>query len=234
MSPFEENCPIPPAHGKCSEARYFLVECLLHYHYPQPFLFNLNAFIPAFRNITFMLQSEVCLPDNFKPWYEVKRQEMRKLPPMRRLIDARNIVVKQSSLTANSKVMCGLFRGRRMKLSTSINIKPFTETKEILEPTSKFVNEFFLAGKHEVVGEQAGVERLWVVDELGDGEVMALCIDAMNYMIALVEEAHQLFGRTSGLEFFGIQDIREFTVLLETDADPTLYSKWGWVKAMPE
>jgi len=72
---------------------------------------------------------------------------------------------------------------------------------------------------------------VWVVDELGEGEVMAKCIEAMNYMIALVEEAHQLSGRTSGLAFFGITDImREFSVLLETDADPTLFAKWGWLE----
>lgn len=230
MVPFEENCPIPSAHEKCTEARYFLIQCLLHYHSPQPFLYNLNAFIQAFRNITFMLQSEDCRPSNFQAWYEVKREEMRKLPTLRRLVDARNIIVKQSSLTAKSTVMCGLFRGRRMKLSMKNDIKPFTETEKILEPTSKFVGNLFLGGKHDIVGEQAGVERAWVVDELGEGEVMAKCIEAMNYMIALVEEAHQLTGQTSGLELFGIMDMREFSVLLETDTDPTLFAKWGWLE----
>lgn len=146
------------------------------------------------------------------------------------LVDARNIVVKQSSLTAKSTVMCGLFRGRRMKLSMKNDIKPFTETEKILEPTSKFVGDFFLGGKHEIVGEQAGVEREWIVDELGEGEVITKCIEAMNYMIALVEEAHQLSGRTSGLELFGLMDMKEFSVLLETDADPTLFAKWGWLE----
>jgi len=71
---------------------------------------------------------------------------------------------------------------------------------------------------------------VWVVEELGEGEVMAKCIEAMNYMVALVEDAHQLFGRASGLEFFGVEDMREFSVLLETDADPTLAEIWGWIE----
>lgn len=112
-----------------------------------------------------------------------------------------------------------------MKLSMKNDIKPFTETEKILELTSKFVGDFFLGGKHTIIGEQAGVERVWVVEELGDGEVMAKCIEAMNYMIALVEEAHQPSGRTSGLELFGIMDMREFSVLLETDTDKTLFAK---------
>lgn len=229
MEPFEESCPIPSTHEKCTEARYFLIQCLLHYHSPQPFLYNLNAFIQAFRNITFMLQSEDCRPSGFQAWYEVKREEMRKLPTLRRLVDARNIVVKQNSLTAKSTVTCGLFRGRRMKLSMKNDIKPFTETEKILELTSKFVGNFFLGGKRAIVGEQAGVERAWVVEELGEGEVMAKCIEAMNYMIALVEDAHQLSDRASGLEPIRII-MTEFSVLLETDADPSLFAKWGWLE----
>ena len=52
-------------------------------------------------------------------------------------------------------------------------------------------------------------------------------------MIALVEEAHQLSGQASGLELFGIMDMREFSVLLETDTDPTLFAKWGWHEGNP-
>ena len=92
-----------------------------------------------------------------------------------------------------------------MKLSMKNDIKPFTETEKNLELTSKFVGDFFLGGKHTIIGEQAGVERVWVVEELGDGEVMAKCIEAMNYI--------------------GIMDMREFSVLLETDTDKTLFAK---------
>jgi len=230
MEPYEENCPIPSTHEKCAEARYFLIECLFSYHTPQPFIFNLNAFIQAIRNITFMLQSENSKLIGFQEWYAHKRDEMRMQPTLRRLVEARNIVVKQNSLTSKSTVACGLFRGRRMKLSMSTDITPFTKTETILEITSKFVGNLFLGGKHEIIGEQAGVERTWVVEELGDGEVIAKCIDAMNYMIALVEEAHQLSGCSSKLEFFGLADMREFTVLLETDTDPSLFEKWNWIE----
>lgn len=118
-----------------------------------------------------------------------------------------------------------------MKLSMKSEIKLFTETEKILEVTSKFVGDLFLGGKHDIVGEQAGVERTWVVEELGDGEVVTKCIEAMNYMIALVEEAHQLSGCSSGLEYFGLADMREFSVLLETDTDPSLFAKWGWLES---
>jgi len=230
MQPFEENCPIPSTHERCVEARYFLVQCLLNYHAPQPFIHNLNAFIQASRNITFMLQSEAGESNELKVWYGIKREEMKNLPALRRFVDARNIVVKQSSLKSKSVVACGLFRGRRMKLSMNTDIKPFTETKTLLEATAKFVGNLFLGGKHEQVGEQAGVERTWVVEELGEGEAISKCIAAMNYMFSLVEEAHQLLSTASGLEPL-LVDMAEFRVLLESDVDSTLPAKWGWLDA---
>lgn len=224
----EPTCPIPSTHEKCSEAQYFLGQCLLNYHDARAFLFNLNAFIQAFRNITFMLQSEDSKPDGFSEWYEKKQIEMRGNPLLRRLVDARNIVVKQSTLTAKSSVMCGLFRGRRMKLSMKSNILPFTDTIEIFELTKKHVIGLFLDEAHQCINEQVGVEREWIVDELGEVEVMSLCVEAMNYMIALVDEAHNLVESASGDKKISV-DLRQFYVLLESDIDPSLPEKWGWL-----
>lgn len=229
MAPFEENCPVPSTHERCVEARYFLIQCLINYHLPQPFLHNLNAFIQSFRNITFMLQSEASESEAFKAWYAIKQKEMKSIPPLRRFVDARNIVVKQSSLTSKSKVACGLFRGRRMKLSMNADIEPFAETSKILEFTAEFVGKLFLGGKHEQVGEQAGVERVWVVEELGEGEVISKCVEAMNYMLALVEEAHHILGGASGFKGISVE-MQDFNVLLESDVDSTLPAKWGWIE----
>ena len=143
-------------------------------------------------------------------------------------MDARNIVVKQSSLTAKSSVMCGLFRGRRMKLSMKSNILPFTDTIEIFELTKKHVIGLFLDEAHQCINEQVGVEREWIVDELGEVEVMSLCVEAMNYMIALVDEAHNLVESASGDKKISV-DLRQFYVLLESDIDPSLPEKWGWL-----
>ena len=230
MEPFEENCPLPSTHQRCAEAQYFLEQSLLHYHEPQPFLHNLNGFIQALRNITFMLQSELNHRENFGAWYDAKRAEMRSIPPLKRMVEARNTVVKQSSLAVRSKVSCGLFRGRRMKLSMNTEIKPFTDTRVILSATAKFVGNLFLGGKHEQVGEQAGVERTWVVAELGDGEVISECVPALNYMLALVDDAHRFCGAESGLKTVSY-DLPTFFVMLESDVDPTLSAKWGWLEA---
>ncbi|RZJ26701.1 MAG: hypothetical protein EOO54_01835 [Haliea sp.] len=230
MKPFEADCPLPSTHQRCAEAQYFLEQSLLHYHSPQPFLHNLNAFIQSLRNITFMLQSELNHRENFGAWYDAKRAQMRAIPPLKRMVEARNIVVKKNSLLARSKVSCGLFRGRRMKLSMNTEIEPFTDTRVLLTATARFVGDLFLGGKHEQVGEQAGVERTWIVAELGDQEVISHCLPALNYMLALVEEAHRFCGTESGLRAVSY-DLPTFFILLESDVDGTLPAKWGWLDA---
>jgi hypothetical protein len=77
------------------------------------------------------------------------------------------------------------------------------------------------------IGEQIGVRRSWIVDELGDGEAGTICLEALNYMGELVADAHSLYGTPEEHKTITI-DLLEAQVLLETDVDPTLIEKWGW------
>lgn len=110
------ECPIPDTHQKFEEAAYFLGKSAEHYHVPLEFQFNLNAFIQALRNTTFMLQNEPKKPEGFDSWYASRQTDMKRDELLRRFVQARNIVVKQSSLTARSTASMGVFRGRRYKL----------------------------------------------------------------------------------------------------------------------
>lgn len=133
---------------KCWEAEYFFTKMLDNYHMPWDFMFNLNAFIQAVRNITFMMQSEDDKPEGFAEWYQIKQTEMRSNPILRKFVEARNIIVKQRTLTSKSSAWLGLFRGRRMKLAFQHEIPPFTETKQALEIAQSFAIGFFLDEEH--------------------------------------------------------------------------------------
>jgi hypothetical protein len=50
------------------------------YHDLHAFRYNLNAFVQALRNITFMLQSEEGKPASFEAWYREKQDNMRSDP----------------------------------------------------------------------------------------------------------------------------------------------------------
>ena len=167
----DHACSLPSTHDKYNEAQYFFGKLVALYHRPDEFKFNLNAFIQAIRNITFMLQSEERKPEGFAQWYAKKQEEMRADDLLRRFVEARNIIVKRSSLVAMSTARSGLFRGRMLKLAAEHEVPPFTDTVEVLERAKNFALRLFLDEEHSAIGEQAGVERTWVVSEISQGEV---------------------------------------------------------------
>ena len=223
----EKHCPIPATHHKYQETEYFLAKVVDHYHDPWEFQFNLNAFIQSFRNITFMLQSEPEKPAGFDKWYKAKREEIRSNELLRNFIQARNIVVKQSSLTSKSSVRSGMFRGRTMKMALRYDIPVFMPTAKALEHAKEFAVSFFLGEEHSAIGEQIGVERTWIVEEIGESEVVSHCLDAINYMGGLIAEVHTLAGAAAEHKDISVP-MERVQVLLETDIDPSLAEKWGW------
>lgn len=90
---------------------------------------------------------------------------------------------------------------------------------------------FFLDEEHSQPWEQFGVHRTWVVEELGEGEVLTLCLQALNYLGALVAEAHRFFGSSIESTEMALDMVRTQT-LLETDVDPSLIAKWHWDDAV--
>ena len=225
------ECPIPDSHQKFEEAAYFLGKCAELYHVPSEFQFNLNAFIQALRNITFILQSEPNRPAGFASWYESKQVEMKNNHLLRRFVQARNIVVKQSSLKAQSTALSGVFRGRRCKVGMRHPVPLFAPSAWILERLKANVG-FFLDEAHSQPWEQFGVMRTWVVEEIGESEVLGLGLQALNSIGAVLVEAHRLLGADVDsteleLDMIGTQ------TFLESDADPSLITKWGWKIPVP-
>lgn len=218
--------PIPDTHQKFKEAAYFLGKCAEYYHVPLEFQFNLNAFIQALRNITFMLQSEPKKPEGFESWYASKQADMKQSDLLRRFVQARNIVVKQSSLKARSTAWSGLFRGRSFKLGMQHPVPLLTPSAWALERLKANVG-FFLDDERSQPWEQFGVHRTWVVEELGELEVLTLCLQALNCMGAVVGDAHRFFGADIGITEMELDMVRT-QVLLETDVDPSLIVKWHW------
>lgn len=229
MKPHDDNyCPIASTHEKYNEAIYFICKCLESYHKPDEFRYNINAFIQSFRNITFMLQSEENRPEFFDEWYTQKQEEMKTHELLQRFVSARNIVVKKSMLETRSTVRVGIFRGRKMKLAIQHEISPFTPTLCILGNCKNIMIGLMIDREHSAIGEQLGVEREWIVDSVGDNEVISLCIKGMEYMGRLLADAHALYDIEYKIEDLSVLDIDKTRVLLESDIDPSLPEKWGW------
>ena len=219
--------PIPSTLDKFQEAFFFLNQTMRSYHSPTEFRFNLNAFIQALRNVTFMLQSEENKPEGFTEWYAAKQEEMRNNDLLRKFVGVRNLIVKQGMLEARSTAHVGIFKGRNFHLGVGGKISPFMDTRFIFEKGKEFYIGYMMDEEHSAIGEQIGVEREWIVDEIGSSEVVTLCYQALDYMSNLVSEVHGLYGVK--LEPLNLEpDIRKMKVILESDLDSTLPKKWGW------
>lgn len=82
---------------KLLEAEYFLGRCM---EVSGPyFQYELNAFLSASRNVTFVMQSSMSKVRGFSDWYAEKQAEMRADAAMRFFIELRNVSQKQGPVS---------------------------------------------------------------------------------------------------------------------------------------
>lgn len=230
----ESGCPVPATHIALTEATLHIAYMCEHYHMPRLFLTDLNASVQALRNITWKLQHEKSRIPDFARWYEEEQVAMRNDPLLVRFRDSRNTVVKQSGLEARSSFRSGLFRGRRMKLAVGLNLPLMTASAdELARLRASSFAAHILGSDRSAIGEQLGVERTWIVEELGESEVVSLCTSVRNKLGDLVSRAHARSDSSFRCEPLLCDDYdrQRFQVLLETDINPSLSKKWGWDKA---
>ncbi len=224
------DCPLPATHDKFDEAHYFLHRSMREFHEPDAFRWNLNAFLQALRSVTLMLQSELQKQPNFKTWYLPWQESMKQDELLRRFVEGRNTVVHKGMLQHRSRVEVGRFLGYELRMGFAYEIDINLPSSDILRhliDTSTFIDK-----EHVFIGEQLGVHRTWIVDDLGQGgeDVLILCHHAFSSIANVVTAAHKFTGRDLPLPD-GIckeHDLTRVSVFLETDLDPTLPQKWGW------
>ncbi len=82
---------------KLLEAEYFLGRCM---EVSGPyFQYELNAFLSASRNVTFVMQSSMSKVSGFSDWYAEKQAEMRTDAAMRFFLELRNVSQKQGPVS---------------------------------------------------------------------------------------------------------------------------------------
>lgn len=127
------ECPIAETDDKFTEAHYFIERMMVEYHDPMAFRYNLNAFLQALRNVTFVLQKDLSHRDGFQEWYPERREIMKADPLLRKFVDGRNVVVKQRSLEINSHAVIGFFRWRILKIGISMDVPTHVSSRHIVE-----------------------------------------------------------------------------------------------------
>ena len=92
------------------EAEYFVVRLSRLRH--NAFLYELNAFLPAARSVTFLLQKEFVRVPGFQPWWEARRMELARDVAAKFFLELRNFSQKQGRVSLVG-VACGEAGRRR-------------------------------------------------------------------------------------------------------------------------
>ena len=226
-------CPVPQAHDRFEEAHYFLHRMETAYHKPQIFRFHLNAYIAAARAVHEMLRIELERVGQVA-WWKERRREFAEDDVLARFAIGRNIVLHQRSLLNGSRVSTGLFRGARLKFAYEVNLETDEPSDELLKRMAPKLTDLLVDPDHTAVGEELGVKRLYFVRELSDSEdVLSAARRALARTSRALAEAHnRLGGEHVPIEDADVIDeayLDQVSVLLESDIDPTLHYKWGWI-----
>lgn len=231
-----QDCPTPDAHEKLREATFFFRQAIRSVHEPAAFRYNLSAFLQAARSVDYFLLHHGTSHDAFDGWYRKLRSDFgARFPELARVIDARNLVVHERILSHHSQVRSGIFRGRRIKLTVESHLPlDISSTELLLRAQEAFVGRL-LDEAHSAIGEQIGVERIWIVQELDEAKDVTLVAHrATRDLHVLLGEVHAFYGavfepaNADQLRDPSEDDLNEVRVLLESDLDPSLPSKWNW------
>lgn len=227
-----EPCELIATDDKFDEAHYFLSQMFHEFHEPQAFRWNLNAFLQALRSVTLMIQSELKGRERFGPWWTAWQTRLRADPLMVRFVEGRNVTVHKGLLNRHSQVKAALFADLRLKMAIEYPLKVDTPTSLLLERAAKHLDGLLITKEHPRVGEQLGIVRTWIIEELSpDEEVVMVGDRALSRISKVVASAHEFLGlrRQPLQEDTHAHAVSRIKTLLETDLDPLLPLKRGWV-----
>lgn len=248
----EKHCITPGTEDRFKESVFFASQMSETYHDPQKFRYNLGAFLSSFGSLReiFDKETEAKLSKSKKDknaWKNYRNELPQGLVTneyLSALTGLRNVNVHQKSVFKGSNCFIGLFRDRRHKLSITQNLDWDISSPELLEVwTASDAGKMLLDEERSAIGEQYGIYRIYEVadfrKELPPGEqdldIMTVIQRSLIRYSDLIGFSHTLDGaKVYCPDFEALLSTEAFyrtTVLLESDVDPTLPSKWGWAKA---
>ncbi|MFC8304875.1 hypothetical protein ACFUCV_14470 [Specibacter sp. NPDC057265] len=227
------ECPLPQSEDRLMETFAAHRRLEAEYHDPRAFRYNLNAFLASVSSIQQILQKEVEQRGDVQRWNQV-RDPFREDPWLKALARARNVTLHQQAIFDGSLVHIGMYRWRRHKLSVAKQLPHDVPSERLLKwfPDTA-LGKMFLDEEHSAWGEEYGVWRQYNIAEISETEdVLTMTRRGSIRSHDLLAAAHRLYTIEAGNihdEYLLSKDaLAQVTVLLESDIDPSLPSKWGW------
>jgi hypothetical protein len=227
------ECPLPHSEDRLMEAFTAHQRLETEYHDPRAFRFNLNAFLSSVSSIREILQKEIEQRGDVQRWNDV-RDPYKNDRWLGALARARNVTLHQQAIFDGSVVEIGMYRWRRHKLSMKLELPHDVPSESLLTWfTATSLGKMFLDEEHSALGEEYGVWRKYFIDEISEEEdVLTMTRRGSIRAHDMIAAAHRLYEvETSNIPDAPLltrDGLAQTTVLLESDIDPSLPSKWGW------
>ncbi len=180
------TCNVPQAHKRILEAHRLWHQALTCYFDPEGFRTNVNASIQALRNVTFAIQNEKQMIDNYDTWYSEWQTRLKKDKIMRWLCDARTDIVHKKDFEMHSTATVTI-RCYETILKATLIIPPFLSWKAILKYLAK---ENVINNELRNLDAYAIIERRWVINDFPEYDVLSLIAYSIGQLFLMVQEAH--------------------------------------------
>ncbi|WP_290517912.1 hypothetical protein [Alcanivorax sp.] len=154
-----------------------------NYSDSEEFRISINSCIQSVRNVTFVLQSNKSLIDDFEAWYKSWQNSMISDPIMKWCVSARNYIVKQGDLDAESVANVVLLNSHNENKTNVFSVDPRLSGREI----AILVKERFLPEELSKYGFLQ-VERQWVTEDLKGVEVLSALAHAFTVLNLLIND----------------------------------------------
>ena len=186
-------CRLPATHDRVDECHYWWHEMARNYHEPTPFRYSLGAFIQAARSVTFMLQSEKHVFQDFS-WYGEWVNSAKDSELLRLLADKRTTVVHRAALDTSSWIELRCLRVVGVDVLDDMEdvaryaMRPFECTHSLIRGYDDFVLN--MGGEdhpHEIV-------RHWELDDLPGRELQDAAAEIHDRLSEVNAVAHELTG----------------------------------------
>jgi hypothetical protein len=179
-------CPIPATHDRLAEVHHWWHQMADLYHEPDPFRYRLGAFAQAARSVTFMLQTEKAIFENFdfyeKDWVAKAKGD----PIMQWLNNTRTNSFHRSALAPSSWLQMECFRNPRKS--------PWDEEGSPIGTKDPFQCTHFYMNTGPTTDHGHNFTRQWSMEGLGGRELLEVCADIYDRLDEIVTEAHQRLG----------------------------------------
>jgi len=156
------------------------------YHEPDPFRYRLGAFAQAARSVTFMLQTEKAIFENFdfyeKDWVDKAKGD----PIMQWLNNTRTNSFHRSALAPSSWLQMECFRNPRKS--------PWDEEDSPIGTKDPFQCTHFYMNMGPTTDHGHNFTRQWSMEGLGGRELLEVCAEIYDRLDEIVTEAHQRLG----------------------------------------